>query len=342
MSCRTTLDPAEAADVLRAGGLVALPTETVYGLGANALDAKAVARIFAAKRRPAFDPLIVHLATLDDWPRVASAMPPRALALARAFWPGPLTLVLPKQPAIPDIVTSGLATVGVRVPNHPLMRAVLERAGCPVAAPSANRFGRLSPTRAEHVVEQLGDDIDLVLDGGPCAVGVESTIVRPDADGVSVLRLGGLPVEEIEAVAGPVRVAAHESPTAPEAPGMLPQHYAPRTPIALVAARDLPRPPAGARGGLLAPDRSTATAPGGAAAPHDAWRAVEYLSDDGDLVTAAARLFDALHRLDALGLERIVAVACPDRGLGRAINDRLRRAAAPGDADVHATPPSRP
>lgn len=343
MPCPVTTDVGRAADVLRAGGLVALPTETVYGLGANALDAKAVARIFAAKRRPAFDPLIVHLATLDDWPRVASAMPARALALARAFWPGPLTLVLPKQPAIPDIVTSGLTTVGVRVPDHPLMRAVLERAGCPVAAPSANRFGRLSPTRAEHVVEQLGDDIDLVLDGGPCAVGVESTIVRPDADGVTVLRLGGLPVEAIEAVAGPVRVAAHESPTAPEAPGMLPQHYAPRTPIELVAARDLPHPPAGARWGLLAPDRSAAPTSTAdvAGAPADAWCTVEFLSEDGDLVTAAARLFDALHRLDALGLERIVAVACPDRGLGRAINDRLRRAAAPGDAGAHTTPPSR-
>ena len=322
MPCPVTTDVARAAAVLRAGGLVALPTETVYGLGANALDPRAVARIFAAKRRPAFDPLIVHVATLDDWSRVASAMPPQALALARRFWPGPLTLVLPKLPAIPDIVTSGLPTVGVRVPDHALMRAVLERAGCPVAAPSANRFGRLSPTRAAHVVEQLGDDIDLVLDGGPCAVGVESTIVRPDADGVTVLRLGGLPVEQIEAVAGPVRIAAHESPTAPEAPGMLPQHYAPRTPITLVATGAVPAPPPDACWGLLALRADAASPAGGA------WAAAEYLTDDGDLVTAASRLFDALHRLDALGLERIVAVAFPDEGLGRAINDRLRRAAA--------------
>lgn len=322
MPCPVTTEVTRAADVLRAGGLVALPTETVYGLGANALDPKAVARIFAAKRRPAFDPLIVHVAALDDWTKVASAMPARALALARRFWPGPLTLVLPKLPAIPDIVTSGLPTVGVRVPDHALMRAVLERAGCPVAAPSANRFGRLSPTRAEHVLEQLGEDIDLVLDGGPCAVGVESTIVRPDADGVTVLRLGGLPVEEIAAVAGPVRVAAHESPTAPEAPGMLPQHYAPHTPIVFVAAGEAPVPPSGARWGLLALGKDAAARAG------RAWAATEYLTDDGDLVTAAARLFDALHRLDALGLERIVALALPDQGLGRAINDRLRRAAA--------------
>lgn len=322
MPCPVTTDARRAAEVLRAGGLVALPTETVYGLGANALDPKAVARIFAAKRRPAFDPLIVHLAAFDDWPTVARALPPHAAALARRFWPGPLTLVLPKQPAIPDLVTSGLATVAVRVPAHPLMHAVLERAGCPIAAPSANRFGRLSPTRAEHVVEQLGDDIDLVLDGGPCAVGVESTIVRPDPDGVTVLRLGGLPVEEIAALAGPVRIAAHESPTSPEAPGMLPQHYAPRTPIVFVAAAAASPPPPGARWGLLAlrADPTSRTAGG--------WVAAEYLTDDGDLVTAAARLFDALHRLDALGLERIVALAFPDEGLGRAINDRLRRASA--------------
>lgn len=320
MPCPVTTDVARAAAVLRRGGLVALPTETVYGLGANALDAAAVARIFAAKRRPAFDPLIVHVAALERWPSVAREMPPRALALARRFWPGPLTLVLPKQPAIPDIVTSGLPTVGVRVPRHPLMHELLELAGVPVAAPSANRFGRLSPTRAEHVVAQLGDDIDLVLDGGPCTVGVESTIVRSDADGVTVLRLGGLPVEDIAAVAGPVRVAAHESPTAPEAPGMLPQHYAPRTPIELVDERAVPSPPAGARWGLLALRRDDA--------PAERFAAVECLTDDGDLVVAAAGLFEALHRLDALGLERIVAVAFPEHGLGRAINDRLRRAAA--------------
>jgi L-threonylcarbamoyladenylate synthase len=330
MPCPVTTDVDRAADVLRRGGLVALPTETVYGLGANALDATAVARIFAAKRRPAFDPLIVHVAALEEWMRVARAMPPPALALARQFWPGPLTLVLPKQDAIPDLVTAGLPTVGVRVPRHPLMRAVLERAGCPIAAPSANRFGRLSPTSAEHVVAQLGDDIDLVLDGGPCAVGVESTIVRPDADGVTVLRLGGLSVEDIASAAGAVRIATHESPTAPEAPGMLPQHYAPATPITLVDARDVPRPTAGVRWGVLARTRADA--------PVDGFAAAEYLTEDGDLVTAAARLFAALHRLDACGLERIVAVAFPDEGLGRAINDRLRRAGAPAGTDTAHAP----
>jgi L-threonylcarbamoyladenylate synthase len=334
MPCPITTDVDRAADVLRKGGLVALPTETVYGLGANALDATAVARIFAAKRRPAFDPLIVHVAALEHWSRVARELPPRARALAERYWPGPLTLVLPRQDAIPDLVTSGLATVGVRVPRHPLMQAVLERSGLPIAAPSANRFGRLSPTSAEHVVAQLGDDIDLVLDGGTCTVGVESTIVRPDADGVTVLRLGGLSVEDVAAIAGPVRIATHESPTAPEAPGMLPQHYAPATPITLVEAQDVPRPAAGDRWGVLARRRSDARG--------DGWAAAEYLTDDGDLVSAAAGLFAALHRLDALGLERIVAVAFPDEGLGRAINDRLRRAGAPKHAGTaHPLAPSR-
>ena len=323
MPCPVTTDVVRAADVLRAGGLVALPTETVYGLGANALDPKAVARIFAAKRRPAFDPLIVHVAALADWPKVAAAMPPHALALAARFWPGPLTLVLPKQPAIPDIVTSGLATVGLRVPNHPLMHAVLESAGCPVAAPSANRFGRLSPTRAEHVVEQLGDDIDLVLDGGPCAVGVESTIVRPDADGVTVLRLGGLQREQAPACARgrPRHVARRDEHDRRARRVVLRQH-----PGRLRRRRRFVR--GDAHG--TARDRLDLLAlqPGPDAEAPNAWAATELLARDRDLVTAAAGLFAALHRLDALGLERIVAVAFPDAGLGRAINDRLRRAAA--------------
>jgi L-threonylcarbamoyladenylate synthase len=316
MTCRVTTDPELAADVLRSGGVVALPTETVYGLGADATNPTAVARIFAAKRRPAFDPLIVHLPCVDQWPLVASELPPRAQALADRFWPGPLTLVLPKQPSISDLVTSGLPTVGLRVPRHSLMQVVLERAGCPVAAPSANRFGRLSPTTAEHVVEQLGDDIDLVLDGGPCAIGVESTIVRPDAECATILRLGGLSFEEIAAVAGPVRIATTESPTAPEAPGMLPQHYAPRTPIEIVTTVLAPR--AGVRWGLLT---LRPTSPAGFAV-------VETLSTNGDLIEAAAGFFAALHRLDAMRLDRIIAVALPEQGLGRAMNDRLYRAAA--------------
>uniref|UniRef100_A0A7C2K0J9 Threonylcarbamoyl-AMP synthase n=1 Tax=Schlesneria paludicola TaxID=360056 RepID=A0A7C2K0J9_9PLAN len=316
MTCRLTTDPEEAAAVIRAGGLVALPTETVYGLGADATNSTAVARIFAAKQRPAFDPLIVHLASFEQWPTVATDLPPRARRLAERFWPGPLTLILPRQPRISELVTSGLPTVAVRVPRHPLMHAVLEQAGCPIAAPSANCFGRLSPTRAEHVRDQLGDVIDLILDGGSCDVGVESTIVRPDAEAATILRVGGLPVEDVAAVAGPVRLATADIPTAPEAPGMLPQHYAPRTPIELVTTA--PAPPTGARWGLLT------LAP----TARDGYAATEALSETGDLVRAAARFFAALHRLDALGLDRIIAVEFPETGLGRAINDRLRRAAA--------------
>jgi L-threonylcarbamoyladenylate synthase len=316
MTCRITTDAAEAADVLRAGGLVALPTETVYGLGADANNSTAVARVFDAKQRPAFDPLIVHLSSLSQWMTVATDLPPQAALLAERFWPGPLTLVLPKQPHISDLVTAGLPTVAVRVPRHPLMHAVLEQARCPIAAPSANRFGRLSPTRPEHVRDQLGDAIDLILDGGPCPVGVESTIVRPDADGATILRLGGLPLEEIETIAGPVRMASTESPTAPEAPGMLPQHYAPQTPVELAAVASTP--PAEVRWGLLTLSPIEMSG----------YEAVEVLSVEGDLVEAAAQFFAALHRLDSLGLDRIVAVPLPEQGLGRAMNDRLRRAAA--------------
>ncbi len=198
---------AEAAAILRGGGLVAFPTETVYGLGANALDARAVARIFAAKERPAFDPLIVHLAGAADVPThalEADALDPRLLRLAGRFWPGPLTLVVRKRAHIPGIVTAGLPTVGLRVPDHPVALALLAAAGVPIAAPSANPFGRLSPTRAAHVVAGLGSRVDLVLDGGPCRVGVESTVVLL-ADGRAILlRPGGLPLEAIEAEIGPL------------------------------------------------------------------------------------------------------------------------------------------
>ncbi len=316
MACRSTTDPALAAEILRQGGLVALPTETVYGLGADATNPTAVARIFAVKQRPFFDPLIVHVAGIEQVPTVAGDMPPLALRLAERFWPGPLTLVLPKLPAIPEIVTSGLPTVGVRVPRHPLMQQVLALVGRPIAAPSANPFGRLSPTRAEHVQQQLGDAIDLILDGGPCAVGVESTIVRVDEDIATVLRLGGLSLEDLQSIAPVTRLAASKSPTAPAAPGMLPQHYAPRTPIELCDG-PLPTPPAGERWGLLSLTPCSA--------PNFVVR--EVLTTSGDLIEAAARFFETLHRLDAAGLDRIVAVPFPDVGLGCALNDRLQRAA---------------
>jgi L-threonylcarbamoyladenylate synthase len=317
---------AEAARLLRSGGLVAFPTETVYGLGANAFDARAVARVFAAKARPSFDPLIVHLADAGDLGRVAADTGPGAATvsrLAERFWPGPLTLVLPRRPAVPDLVTAGLDTVGVRVPGHPAARALIRAAATPVAAPSANPFGYVSPTRADHVVAQLGDAVDLVLDGGPCRVGVESTILSLAADPPVILRPGGVTREELEdalgialAVAGPV-----ERPTAP---GQLERHYATRTPLRILAGPAGPAPEGPARVGLLAFHRASAAR---------GYAAVEVLGPGDDLTAAAAGLFAALRRLDDAGLDLVLAEPCPEEGLGHAIMDRLRRCARP------ATPP---
>jgi len=310
---------ARAAAVLRDGGLVAFPTETVYGLGACAFDARAVARVFEVKARPSFDPLIVHLHDAAELSRVVDAgADPRVARLAARFWPGPLTLVLPRRPDVPDIVTSGLDTVGVRVPAHPAARALLRAAG-PLAAPSANPFGYVSPTTAAHVAERLGDHVDLVLDGGPCAVGVESTIVSLDGEPALLLRPGGVPREELEAELGrPVALA--ERGSRPVAPGQLDRHYATRTPLRVLDGPAADAPPGGPRLGLLAfgPTRARGYA------------AVEVLAPDSRLATAAARLFAALRRLDALPLDAIHAEPCPPEGLGLAIRDRLRRAAARG------------
>lgn len=304
-----------AAATLQCGGLVAIPTETVYGLAANALNTQAVAKIFAAKERPFFDPLIVHIADESWWPRVVSDFPPLARKLAAKFWPGPLTMILPKSVAVPPLVTSGLPTVGVRVPDHPLTQQLLHLADVPVAAPSANPFGRLSPTTAEHVRQQLGDRIEIILDGGPCRVGVESTIIQVQQDVATLLRPGGIPLEEIEALIGPVQRIEQTSQKNPVAPGMLDSHYAPRTPLKIVEQLPSSPPP---RTGLLvlAPD---SIIPGYASA--------EPLSATGNLVEAAANFFQALHRLDQSQLDLILAMPFPDEGLGRAINDRLRRAA---------------
>lgn len=310
------LEPGAAARRVVRGGVVAFPTETVYGLGANALDPKAVARIFEIKRRPAFDPLIVHFADRGWVARLAREVPPGALTLMQAFWPGPLTIVLPKTALVPDLVTAGLDTVGLRLPRHPLALAFLEAAGVPIAAPSANLFGHTSPTSAEHVREQLGDQVEHVLDGGPAAVGIESTIVLFVRERPILLRPGGIPVEELEAALGqPVPTAAAGQGVA--APGMLPRHYAPRTELVLFEG-SIPAPPAGRAGLLLQRSRP---------AP-DGYAAVEVLSRDGDLGEVAHHLFAALRRLDRLGLDAIVAELAPEVGLGRAIDDRLRRASA--------------
>ncbi len=301
-----------AAQVLRAGGLVAFPTETVYGLGADATSPQAVARIFAVKRRPRFDPLIVHVADMAQARRVAD-LSPLAEKLAKAFWPGPLTLVLPKRAMVPEIVTSGLDTVGVRMPDHRVAIELIHMAGTPVAAPSANRFGQVSPTSAEAVREQLGTEIDVILDGGPCRVGVESTVVLVQEDGIELLRPGGVSIEELEPVAGRVTrgVPVHERPLSP---GLLRGHYSPGPPVVLIDEGGPVDNPDNA--GLLAFRR-----------PRDGVKACEVLTERGALTEAAANLFGALRRLGQSGVSVIYAERVPDRGLGVAILDRLSRAA---------------
>lgn len=313
-----------AAAALRAGGLVAFPTETVYGLGARAHDAAALARIFEAKRRPFFDPLILHVADraqFDSLIAPETRRDARARILMERFWPGPLTLVLPKAADVPDLATSGLPTVAVRMPAHPVALDLIRAAGFPLAAPSANPFGRLSPTAAAHVQAHFAGGIELILDGGPCAVGVESSIVSLAGGTATLLRAGGVPREAIEAAIGPL-AAGPATAARPQAPGQLPGHYAPRTPLRILAIDGAAAPPAspeaGKRTGYLA-FRGVPAGP---------YAAAEILSPRGDLREAAANLFAALHRLDAAGLDGILAEAVPEEGLGAAIMDRLRKAAA--------------
>jgi L-threonylcarbamoyladenylate synthase len=310
---------AEGARVLRAGGLVAFPTETVYGLGADAFDPRAVARVFEVKARPSFDPLIVHLADASSLSRVTSTHDSRVQRLAARFWPGPLTLVVRRHATVPDIVTAGLDTVGVRVPAHPAARDLVRAADTPLAAPSANPFGYVSPTTAAHVAELLGDAVDLILDGGPCPVGVESTIVSLVSDPPALLRPGGVAPEEIEAFLGGPLVRAAAPGERPLAPGQLTRHYATRTPLRILAGPAAPPPADAGRVGLLAWHHAD---------PEAGYAAVEVLAPDGRPATAAARLFAALRRLDALALDAIVAEPCEERGLGHAIMDRLRRSSA--------------
>lgn len=297
---------ARAVALLRQGRLVAFPTETVYGLGGDARSDLAVARIFEAKGRPRFNPLIAHVADMD-MARALAVFDDRAEALAARFWPGPLTMVLPMRDAgLSPLVTAELPTVALRLPAHPLARALIAAFGGPLAAPSANPSGRVSPTRASHVVDGLSGRIAAVIDGGPCAVGVESTILGL-FDRVEMLRPGGVAAEEIEALTGPL-VAGGHGPK-PNAPGQLASHYAPNAPVRLEAAD---------------------TRPGEVRLGFGPGTCDLNLSDSGDLVEAAANLFHLLREADRLAQGRPIAVApIPERGLGRAINDRLRRAAAP-------------
>jgi L-threonylcarbamoyladenylate synthase len=308
---------AEAAAVLRAGGLVALPTETVYGLAADAASGEAVARIFAAKGRPRFNPLICHVTDIA-MARRYGLFDARAERLAERFWPGPLTLVLPLASEAPvhPLATAGLDSIALRAPRGPA-QAVIAAFGGALAAPSANRSGRLSPTRAEHVVEQLGEAVALVLDGGPCEVGLESTIVSLVGDIPRLLRPGGVPAERIEATLG-MKLERARPGDAIAAPGMLASHYAPHLPLRLDAHS------------VAAGEALLAFGPARIAGAENA-TAIRNLSPKGDLVEAAANLFAFLAELDRSGAAAIVAAPIPRAGLGEAINDRLLRAAAPKD-----------
>lgn len=333
--CDVTTDVAHAAEILRNGGLVAFGTETVYGLGANALDERAVAAVFEAKNRPHFDPLIVHIADREWLERLTEQRSLLANQLADAFWPGPLTMVLPKRKIVPDLVTSGLSTVAIRMPSHPLAMELLTAVDLPIAAPSANPFGQISPTTAQHVLDHLGGRIDLILDGGPCDVGVESTVVLMTGDRPCILRHGGVTQEQLEQVIGAVDVhgsdagdvSADQDGTATTgaiAPGMLSQHYSPRTPLALIEDVS-PNEVAGKRVGLLRFSTKPVDGPRGSVSTGSD-SVVETLTEDGDLRTAAVNFFAALRRLDAQQLDLILAEPFPDSGLGRALNDRLIRA----------------
>jgi L-threonylcarbamoyladenylate synthase len=306
-----------AVELLRAGEVVGLPTETVYGLAGDGLNPHALARIFEVKQRPLFDPLILHFAEADAAFDLALEIPDAARELAQRFWPGPLTLVLRKKAIVPDLATSGLPEVALRVPVHPVAQALLRAFGGPLAAPSANRFGRISPTDAQAVRDELGDAVPLILDGGPCAVGLESTVVLISESQRLLLRAGGIPVEEIEAIIGPVR---HATPVdaKPQAPGQLKHHYAPGKPLRLVESAE--EIPSRSDVGWLAFGMNIA-------AP-TFMGVVENISPFGDLREAAANFFRALRKLDENPrVTRLYAPRLPARGLGLAINERLERAA---------------
>jgi L-threonylcarbamoyladenylate synthase len=300
-----------ASSLLSQGRVVAVPTETVYGLAANALDPVAVATIFEVKDRPFFDPLIVHCASVDRIGNYVEAIPSWSEELFKRFSPGPLTIVLKKKPVIPDIVTAGLDTVGIRIPNHPLTLELLQKLTFPLAAPSANPFGYVSPTTAIHVFEQLGGKIPYIVDGGSCAVGVESTIVAEISGRPTVLRLGGTSIESIEEVIGTVDIQTSSSQ--PAGPGMLDSHYAPKRKVI-----------------LKLPDKASDTAGFMGFRNESSFIAKKHqrlLSPSGDLNEAARNIFSALRELDAMNVDIIYAELLPEVGLGRAVNDRLKRAA---------------
>lgn len=303
-----------AAKHIQQGHLVAFPTETVYGLGANALDPIAVAKIFELKERPTFDPLIVHIASTDDIRKLTITDDERVYKLAEHFWPGPLTIILPKSEVVPDIVTSGLETVGIRMPNHPVALALIKESGCPIAAPSANKFGQLSPTQARHVSKQL-PGVDFLLDGGEAQVGIESTIISLNDKGFEILRHGFITKEDIQVIV-PYYALPESEKTNIVSPGMLKSHYSPEKPIYILGEK-LPANIDRKKAGLLSfTGEDTAN-----------YQIVELLAPDKDLRTCAVNLFAAIHRLEESEVEYILAEPVPATGIGIAIMDKLRKAA---------------
>jgi L-threonylcarbamoyladenylate synthase len=303
----------EAAEIIKKGGLVAFPTETVYGLGADGLNPIAVAKIFEAKKRPSFNPLILHISNKSSLEKYSVVRNDKVERLINKFWPGPLTLVLPKTDLVPDIVTAGNLTVAIRMPNHPVALKLIEESGSPIAAPSANRFGHLSPTEASHVAKYLGNKVDLILDGGKCSVGIESTIIEFVDDEFYLLRPGGLSKEEIEMEIGPIKTGKPDA-VKPTSPGQLPYHYSPHTPICFLNSElfDANKK----IGGIFFKENKYSFP----------FTSVKILSAAGDLREAAANLFSHLHELENEGLDLILVEAIEEKGLGRAIMDRLNKA----------------
>ena len=314
---KTGKNISKAIQILESGGLVAIPTETVYGLAANAFNPDAVARIFEVKNRPWFDPLIVHCSGLAETEHIVKEIPKLARSLAEKFWPGPLTMLMNKQDNISDLVTAGMQKVAIRVPDHPLTRTLLKSLDFPLVAPSANPFGYVSPTTAQHVNQQLGDHIDYILDGGECHIGIESTIVGFDNDTTVVYRLGGLEPESIESITGKIVLRPH-SASNPIAPGMLESHYAPGKRIILGNVDELLKKHDADKTGIIRfkPQADNKTS-----------GKEMYLSVTGDLREAAKNLFSVLRKMDTMDVEVILAEKVPEEGLGMAINDRLKRAA---------------
>lgn len=302
-----------AAKTIQSGGLVAFPTETVYGLGANALDARAVAKIFSLKERPSFDPLIVHLAAINDIGQFMLGFDERVNMLAQAFWPGPLTVVVPKNPRIPEIVTSGLRSVGLRMPANDIALRLIEASGCPLAAPSANKFGQLSPTRAEHVRKAF-PALKHILDGGPCRVGVESTVVTLDKHGFIILRPGVITKEMLQKYIPPSPQSAI-STLESASPGHMPSHYSPKKPLFVEGLHPIPS------------DTSRAAYLSSSGKKPENFAVTEVLSANGNLIEVAANLFDALHRMEDAPVDFIVAEPVEEKGIGLAVMDRLRKAA---------------